>query len=436
MEKLYHYVWKHRMLGNRLRLRDKRVVTILNPGILNTDSGPDFFNAKILIDGTEWAGNIEIHVKASDWHRHGHDGDPAYDGIILHVVAIDDEQISRSDGTPIPQATITLSEDFYRTYSALDTETFDRELKSIRCAQALPYLPPLVVTDWLESLSIERIQTKARRIADTLTATNGDWEQTCFITLARALGFGLNSEPFERLARSIPLKIIHHHSDDIRQIEAILFGQAGMLDTSLHILDEYYQIIAREYFFLARKYGLRGMSPGGWKYARTRPHNFPHRRIAWLASMLTSGYNLHSRILETGGDIDALRGLFNSEVSEYWKTHHSFDLEGSIGGHTLGRQSIDLLLINVAAPLFYAFGSMRGDMEQIEKGVGILYYSAPENNAIIRRWKSMGIEAKDASRSQALIHLTKQYCNEGKCLYCRFGHTLLRQKAPQAQGMI
>lgn len=433
MEKLYHYVWKHRMLGSALRLRDTRKVTVLDPGRLNNDAGPDFFNAKILIDGTEWAGNIEIHVKASDWHRHGHDSDPAYDGVILHVVAIDDCEISRSDGKPIPQLVISLPEDFYKTYSALDNSTFDRQLHAIRCATHIGSLSPLAVTDWLETLSIERLQTKARRIADIIDSNGGDWEQACFITLARALGFGLNSEPFERTARSLPLKTIHRHSDHIDQVESLLFGQAGMLDTSQHILDEYYQHLAHEYFFLARKYGLRGITPGGWKYARTRPQNFPHRRIAWLASLMSSSQSIHSKIIDTEGDIESLRKLFNAEVSQYWKTHHSFDTdEGKGCGNTLGPQSIDLLLINVASPIFYAYGSMTGNYDLAEKGHDILRALASENNSITRRWKSLGIEADDATRSQALIHLTRQYCDEGKCLFCRFGHALLRKTIPTA----
>lgn len=436
MEKLYQYAWMHRLAGQVFPLRGGGTARVIDPGRLNSDSGPDFFNAKIDIDGTIWAGDVEIHVRASDWHRHGHQHDRAYDRVILHAVGVDDTAITRSDSSEIPQITLTLPEKFHLTYARLSEGIADNTMQTVPCGQTLSSLPQLTLTDWLETLAVERIQAKGSRVAATLEATGGDWEQTCFITLARALGFGLNSDPFERLARSLPLKIIHHHSDNPQHTEALLFGQAGMLDTSLHILDEYYQYLAREYFFLARKYGLRPLPPGSWKYARTRPQNFPHRRIAWLASLIRPGFALLSRILDTNGDITALRELFTGEVSEYWRTHSSFDVEGSSQGTSLGKGSVDLLMINAVAPIFYACGSMRGDCDMAERGLNILESLDAENNTITRRWKSLGLEARNAMRSQAMIQLTREYCEARKCLYCRIGHHLLRRTGIQAQGAI
>lgn len=412
------------MFGRTLTDCDGRSIEVIDPGRLNTDSGPDFFNSKIRADGTEWAGNIEIHVKASDWHRHGHQNDPAYDSIILHVVGVADQRIHRSDGSLIPQVVMTMPENFFRTFSTLQTET-----DTIRCASAIPDIPSITAIDWLETLAIERIQAKSDKIKETYAACGNDWEQTCFITLARGLGFGLNGDPFEMLARSIPLKILHHHSDTPHQLQAILFGQAAMLDSSLHIFDEYYQLLCREYYFLARKYGLRPMRAGLWKYARTRPQNFPHRRLAFLSKACEGGFALFSKLIAANGDELESRKLFDWHIEGYWQSHFSFDTEIKTQSDTLSQASITLLLINVVAPLLYTYGAMRGNPELAEKGLDLLSSLPAESNAIIREWQRCGLSASDAMRTQALIHLRKEYCDRRKCLYCRFGHQLLSYSA-------
>lgn len=410
------------MFGKTLTDADGARVEVIDPGRLNTDSGPDFFNSKIKINGTEWIGNIEIHVKASDWTHHGHDTDPAYDSIILHVVNISDRRIRRHDGSLIPQVQITVPQDFLSVYASLTEAP-----AAIKCAASIPNLTQLAVTDWLESLAIERIQAKGAKVNDILSLTSNDWEQTCFVMLARALGFGLNGDPFEMLARSIPLRILHHHSDNPLQLQALLFGQAAMLDSSLHIFDEYYQLLCREYFFLARKYGLHPMRPGLWKYARTRPQNFPHRRIAMLAKACEGGFSLFSRILADIHDQDRLRELFRWQLTGYWHTHFSFDVEAQSIADTMSEGSISLVIINAVAPLVYAYGASRGDPDIAECGLDLLSAIPAENNAITRLWSQLGIRADNAFRSQALIHLRKEYCDTRKCLSCRWGHSLLRK---------
>lgn len=410
------------MFGKRLKDADGAAIEVIDPGNLNTDAGPDFFNSKIKINGVEWIGNVEIHVKASDWLRHHHDSDPAYDSVILHVVSVSDRRIYRNDGSLIPQVTITLPEDFFKTYAIL-TESPD----SVKCASSLFKLTHLNMTDWLESLSVERIQVKAKKVGDILVLNSNDWEQTCFVMLARALGFGLNGDPFEMLARSVPLRVLHHHSDNPLQIQAILFGQASMLDSSLHIFDEYYQLLCREYYFLARKYGLKPMRPGLWKYSRTRPQNFPHRRIAFLSKACEGGFSLFSRILGHSKDPDSLRELFKWKLTGYWHTHFSFDVGANSISDTLSEASITLLIINAVAPLVYAYGSSRGDYDLAERSLDLLSALPPENNAITRAWGQLGIKSDSALRSQALIHLRKEYCDTRKCLSCRWGHSLLRK---------
>lgn len=421
MERLYQYLWKHRMLGRTLTLDDGRPLVILSPGVLNTDAGPDFRDSRIRIGSTEWAGNVEIHVRASDWHRHGHDSDPAYHNVILHVVSVADTTVTRPDGTRIPQLTACFPKSFFNMYAQLSAD-----IAAVKCGRRLDSLSRLEKEDWLETLAAERMQGKAARILDTCRAESGDWERTCFLTLARALGFGLNGVPFEMMARSLPLNYLARHSDNPIQLEALLFGQAGMLDTSIHIFDEYYQMLCREYFFLARKYGLRPIRSDVWKYARTRPGNFPHRRIALLAKSLTGGFSLMAGILEAGSDPDAGRRLFDWHLDGYWTTHSDFDREAPGSPANLSEASINLLLINLVAPLLYAYGSAHGDPDGAERGLDLWHSLAPENNTYIRQWKNVGLDCDDAMRSQALIQLRREYCDKGRCLDCRFGHALLR----------
>ena len=239
------------MLGLPFQLETGEKVRVIDPGVLNRDAGPDFFNAKVKIEGRVWVGNVEIHMKASDWHRHGHDSDPAYDNVILHVVAVSDTRIRRADNTEIPQMRVLLPENFYRTFAYLTSANCD-----IRCAARLRSVDALRRADWIETLTVERLQSKAARIEQALRNSHGDWNAACFLTLARALGFGLNGIPFEMLAQSIDLNHLRRHSDNILQMEAIFFGQAGMLDPTLYPDDRRYQLMCREYQFLARKYSM------------------------------------------------------------------------------------------------------------------------------------------------------------------------------------
>lgn len=430
MEKLYQYLWKHRMLGRSLTLDDGASLEIVDPGRLNMDAGPDFSNARLRIDGTDWAGNVEIHVRASDWYRHGHDRDRAYDSVALHVVAVSDTEIRRADGRVIPQLTATFPESFFAMYS-----TLCEGIANVKCSSQISELPQLVREDWLETLAMERLQMKARRILDLASACGGDWERVCFITLARALGFGLNGEPFEIMARSVPLAYLNRHADNLMQLESILFGQAGMLDSSENIFDEYYQSLCREYYFLARKYCLRPMRRDLWKYARTRPGNFPHRRVALLAAISEGGFRLMSRILEAAGDMEKTKSLFEVELSSYWHNHLMFGGDCGTAPALLGEGSILLLMVNMVAPILYAHGAFLGEAEDAEKGVDLWKQLKPESNTFIRYWKALGFDCADASRSQALLQLRREYCDAGRCLDCRFGHWLLRERAGGFRSM-
>lgn len=416
-------LWSHRMLGLPLTLVSGERVRVIDPGVLNRDSGPDFFNAKVSIAGRLWVGNVEIHLRASDWHRHGHDSDPAYGNVILHVVSVSDAEISRPDGSRLPQMAVSLPENFYHTFGYLTSSA-----PEIRCAARLGSLPSIHLTDWLESLAVERLQQKAARVEETLRMHHGDWNATCFITLARGLGFGLNSLPFEMLAKSVSLNHLRRHGDNMLQVEAIFFGQAGMLDPLLYPGDVRYQLMCREYQFLARKYSMHPIPRVSWKFSKTRPQNFPYRRIALLAKAMSQTPDLLQRILDTGADADRLRPLFRWNVEPYWSRRLCFggDCQVDASPPVLSDSSINVLLVNVVAPLMYAHALLHGNHEMKEAAYGLWLALPPEHNAKVRAWQALGLKVRDAAGSQALLQLRNEYCDRHDCLRCRFAHHILR----------
>lgn len=422
MEMALQYMWKYGLLPRPLKTAGGSTVEVLHPGIWNRDAGPDFSNARIRIGAEQWAGNVEVHLRASDWFRHGHDSDPAYRNVVLHVVGKEDTMIPGTDGQPIPQVAAPIPERFAILYQRLS-----EKMQQVECEPFIEHLTPLAVTDWMQALATERMQRKASAILDTLAWANGDWERTCFVTLARALGFSLNSDPLEMTARTLPLNILARHSDNPFQLEALLFGQAGMLDPGLHPEDAYYQHLCREYLFLARKYDLKPLPPGIWKYARTRPHNFPHRRLALLASATSGGFRLMARILTANPESLLNDRLPDWQPSEYWKTHYGFGTPQAAAPATLSKANKQLLLINFAAPLLYAYGAAHSDPDLAERGLAIWESLEAENNTFIRQWKSAGLTCTSASDSQALIQLRREYCDRNRCLECRFAYHLLKK---------
>ena len=393
------------MLGLTFPLDGGGSVRVLDPGVLNRDSGPDFFNAKVRIGGRTWVGNIEIHMKASDWYRHGHDADPAYDNVILHVVAHSDARVRRrSDGSELPQMSVRLPEDFYRTFAHLT-----KAGAGIRCAGRIKDIDSLRRADWIETLGIERIQQKAARIEEALRDSCGDWNRACFLTLARAMGFGLNALPFEMLARSIDLNHLRRHSDNLLQMEAIFFCQAGMLDVSAYPADRRYQLMCREYMFLARKYSMRPIPRTAWKFARTRPQNLPYRRIALLAAAMAETPDLLQRIVSSGADEERLRALFRWQVDPYWSRRLTFGGDGQSAPNppSLSEASVSVLLINVAAPLLYAYALLHGDHDMKESALALLTGLPPEVNSIFREWRQLGVPVSHAAGSPAQIPLRR-----------------------------
>lgn len=418
------YVWKHRLWRSEDMVTNTgKKVRVVDPGLLNTDAGPDFFNAKIEIDGHMWVGNVEMHYRATDWKRHHHDSDKAYDSVILHVVAKDDAPVRRTNGELIPQLVLEVSPQFNADYASLVGATIE-----VPCAEKIKQVPHLTIVEWVEGLAFERLHGKVERIHQLLDSFNGSWEDVCYVTLARNFGFGINNDAFERLARRTPLRLLGKHSDSVLQIEALLFGQAGMLDAQKPGMDSYYNQLCTEYAFLSNKFQLTPMEKDSWKLFRIRPQNFPYRRIAMLAQFIEGGFRMMNRILEAEGEKE-MRALFEVELSGYWTKHYTFGKPNERATATLSRSSIDIILINTVAPLLYAYGELTGNYEMTDKAIKLLEELRAENNSIVSHFVAYGIDCPDALTSQALVQLKREYCDARKCIYCKIGHHLLSKAA-------
>lgn len=424
MEKLLYYIWEHRLFDTReLQTTKGEKIEIIDPGHRNSDSGPDYFNAKIRIGERIWAGNVEIHQNASDWKLHNHDSDKSYDSVILHVVETDDAEIKRSTGESIPQFIIRYPQKIKDNYELLIHQN-----GFLPCGDRLYQLPPLFLTDWITSLAMERLQEKSQRICNWLESYRGNWEEVCYVTLSRSLGFGTNSDAFERLARSLPLLFMQKHADSLFQVEAFLFGQAGLLDPGYFRDDPYYQRMANEYVFLKKKFGLTPLNPESWKFFRLRPANFPHQRIALIAQLIHQGFSLFTQIREAK-DEKELRGLFDLYLNGYWDTHYSFGQPSPSRPKAIGKGAVDILLINTVAPLLYAYGLKTGNETYADRAMNLLENIKAEQNRIVRYFTQAGVTVNNALDSQALIQLYNAYCTPKKCLYCRIGHKLLSNTA-------
>lgn len=422
MEQLLHYVWLHRLypLGP-LRTTDGRLLEVVDPGLPNTDAGPDFFNAKVRVDGTLWVGNIEVHDRASDWMRHGHDRDPAYDNVVLHVVGEADAEVCRTDGQPVPQWQLSCPDEVRRHYDELrQADLFPP------CRSVLSVLSPFKIHSWLSALQAERFRGKADAIGQRLQRNGNHWEDAFFVTLARNFGFGLNADAFEAWALRLPLRDVAKHRDNLFQVEALFFGQAGLLDGDDLGNEAYPLDLQREYRYLQHKFDLPAALPRDrWRFLRLRPQSFPHVRLAQLAWLYHKQENLFSRLMEAE-DADAVRRLLQVQTSPYWTEHYRFGTTSPRRTRHLGTQALDLVLLNTVIPFLYAYGLHRSEDKLCERAVCFLEGLKAEDNSIIRQWAAAGLPVRTAADSQALLQLKKQYCDRRDCLRCRFGYEYLK----------
>ena len=420
MEQLLHYVWKHKIFPlKELKTTTGQQVEVIDTGLANTDAGPDFFNAKLKLDGVLWIGNIEIHERSSDWFKHGHHADAGYNSVILHIASEIDMEISRSNGERIPQIQLICPEAVRTNYKELlETASYPP------CYRIIPSLSPFTAHSWMSALQMERFEQKATLLNERLKRCQGNWEDAFFITLARNFGFGLNGDAFETWAHQLPFRAVDKHRNDLFQIEAIFFGQAGILEDSDG--DGYYLRLKKEYTYLQHKFGLIPMDASLWRFLRLRPANFPHIRIAQLACLYHRAYGLLSRIMETE-TLQGVRDILKGGTSEYWLTHYTFGGSSPSRPKTLSNTSLDLLIINTVVTFLYAYGLHKGNRVLCARAGSFLEELKAENNYITRMWEQCGMKASNAADSQALIQLKKEYCDKKKCLYCRIGYEYLKR---------
>lgn len=424
MEQLLHYVWKHKIFPlTPLCTTTGEPVEVIDAGLPNTNSGPDFFNAKLKINGTLWVGNVEIHTLASDWMRHGHDKDAAYDCVILHVAATIDCDVFRTNGEPVPQMQLSCPEHVLRHY-----EELRRAEIYPPCYSVLSALPKLTVHSWFSALQMERFGQKARAITARLERFNNNWEDVFFITLSRNFGFGLNGDAFEAWAGRLPFRAIDKHRDDLFQVEAFFLGQAGLLEEAPADADDYYLRLQKEYRYLCHKFELPApMNAAQWRFLRLRPGNFPHVRLAQLACLYHKEHSLFSRVMEAE-TLEAVREILNISTSPYWEEHFNFSKTSPRQKKQVGLGARNLIVINTVIPFLYAYGLHKANDVLCDRATRFLESLKAEDNHIIRHWSGAGLHVSTAADSQALLQLQKEYCDRKDCLRCRFGFEYLRQR--------
>lgn len=430
MEKLLHYVWKHRLFPQvNLMTTDRQSVEVIDAGLHNNDAGPDFFNAKLKIGGVMWVGNVELHLKASQWYQHGHERDEAYDNVVMHVVTEADRDVFNSRNERLRQLVISIPQTVKDNY-----ETLLREDRYPRCYRIIPELDTLTVHSWMSALLTERMERKAVDIARRATEANDSWEDAYFQTLARNYGFGVNTDAFETWAKSFPIHNVDHHRDDLFQIEAFFFGQAGMLSPGFiperyreqADKDPYLSRLRMEYRFLKNKFRMEPIDHNQWKLLRLRPQNFPQIRMSQLVTLFYNRKSNLSRLLDCK-TVAEMTELFATQVTDYWQTHYTFGVESERSEKHMSKSSIQLLILNTAVPMLFAYGKYKHSEEYVNRAISILEELKAEDNNIVRMWKECGLSVSNASDSQALLQLKREYCDKKECLRCRVGYRFLKK---------
>lgn len=416
------YIWKHQYFGKKnLETTSGSQLVILKTGFQNINAGPDFLNASVIIDNITWAGSVEFHVNASDWQRHKHATDLKYDQVILHVVWNNDLAIKRTDGSEISVLELKdrVASGMLQTYQQLQQPKL-----SISCAPLLQPVPEIARTMMLERTLLERLEAKAGIIISEHTKTGKNWEETLYRSILKGFGFKINQPGFEKLAAVLPLPVIRKHRQNVRQTEALIFGQAGYLETAV---DNYILDLQKEFRFLQHKYQLAPpMQPADWNFLRLRPANFPTVRLAQLAALISSQEHWFASLFQFE-NISTIYKFFSAEPSGYWQTHYLPGKEGKLRIGGLGQSSIELLIINVVVPLLVAFSRDRQLPEMTDKALNLLEQLKPEKNSIMQMYHGLGFENKSAARSQGILELYNNYCNPVRCLHCAIGNSILKR---------
>lgn len=418
-EKLLSYVWKYRLFSPQLQTTSGIPVAVIKPGVQHMHAGPDFFNARVRVGNTLWAGNVEIHVKASDWYRHGHQTDRAYDNVVLHVVYEHDTDIIHPDQTVVPTVALAdqMNEGVLKRFAAMQASPLE-----IPCGKHLAGVERIVTESWLERMMVERLEHKSELIDLALHANRNDWEDAFYQLLARNFGFKVNAQPFEMLARILPRKTLLRHADQSQQVEAMALGQAGFLEDEFE--DEYARMLQLDYRFLSRKYGWMPMDRHLWKLLRMRPANFPTIRLSQFAALVTQEGFTFSNLLHEFDPV-VLRSRLEVSASPYWSTRYLFDKPAPFSTKQLGTDSIDNIIINTIAPAIFYYGRARGDAAAVDKSMELLRSVQAEKNVVMNAWTQYGLKPQNALESQALLGLHTHYCSAKKCLDCAIGKGII-----------
>lgn len=422
-EDFLHYVWKFRLFDRAdLRTNDGEELEIFSAGLHNSDSGPDFQNARIRIGETVWAGNVEVHLSSSDWQKHGHTTDDSYSNVILHVVYRDDSPLILPNGRRVPTLELQhrIPDELYNRYHTL---VFGNQA-IIPCEAAIGSVDSLTLHNWLTRVLVERLEKRSAAVINALNLNRGDWEETFYQFLAANFGFKTNALPFELLAKSLPQLTLAKHKNSALQIEALIFGQAGFLAGEFK--DEYPLKLKTEYGFLQKKYNLKPVEIHLWKFMRLRPQNFPTIRLAQFAALIVQSNHLFSKVLDIK-DVKALRNLFSDiKVNPYWDDHYRFDVQSAPSAKNLGAASVDILLLNTLVLFLFSYGRHNQVQHYINRSLQLLEHLPSEKNNIITDFSNLGVKITTAFESQALLELKNNYCNYKKCLQCGVGNKILK----------
>ena len=417
-EDFLYYIWKYRLFTKPLYTTENEEVEVISPGFHNLNAGPDFSDARLRIGTTQWAGNVEIHLNTSDWFRHGHQHDRAYENVVLHVV-YNHDMANQDNHIPVLEIKDAFNHVLFHRY-----KDFLSAKRWVPCVNQVSSVPEHETNLWLERMLIERIERKSEMIGLFLELGHNNWEEALYYTLARSFGFSVNALPFEMMARSLPYSLLVRHRDNPMQVEALIMGQAGMLSTEWR--DEWPQQLITEYHFLKKKYQLVPIDQHLWRFLRMRPMNFPTLRLAQFASFMAQTQSLLSRLIECS-TIDDLSAVFSSvTTSPYWETHYMFDKPTDKSTKRLGSNAVNLLLINAVLPFLFVYGRAIDNDTLCNRVLGFFSQIPGEVNTITKNWKAAGMDVRSAFNTQALIGLKNDYCDQKRCLECRIGIYLIK----------
>lgn len=419
-EDFLHYLWRFKKFDiSNLQTSNKERVTILHSGEYLQLAGPDFFNAQLIIGNQKWAGNVEIHLKSSDWYIHHHEKDDAYENVILHVVWEHDGDIFRKNNTVIPVLEIR---NYVSTESIENYQSLLQPKSWIFCERELASVDAFVFRNWKERLFFERLERKSKPVEELLIATGSDWESVLFCLLAKNFGLNTNGEIFLKIATAIPFAVIRKERHEVENLEALLFGKANLLDDEKE--DQYFVDLKGRYHYLSHKYKIKNTIIPPVQFFKHRPDNFPTIRLSQFANLYAGNQHLFSKVIETNAVV-RLYEIFSVGVSDYWKTHYQFDKDSPKKIKSLSKAFIDLIIINTVVPLQFAYARAQGK-EITESIIETMEQISPESNAVIDKFKRIGVPIANAFESQSLLQLKNDYCAKGRCLECAVGLLILK----------